>query len=432
MSLLMEALKRAEESQQQQTPADAPTPKGATPESEARSSSAASVNSLTRPVSLSDNEFSNVSDDLSFAAGATQSKPAARDDAASERALVRKVFAAKQTHGPSLAFWITLAVLLAMASVASFHFWHQYKLITGSSQTHPLVPDTPGSTSFPPAPSIPPQASPFPMTPENAPSPPSPSPSSPAAASRSPSLSENPFAPEGVSAPPRRRGTTARGRATETPIHLSRGRSAVDPKLGSAYDLLRAGRFDEALPYYEAVLISDPENIDAVLGLAAIAGKSGQRERAAAYYRRALEIDPGNPTALAGSIDERGESDKSDKSNQSDPTASERTLRNALAARPDSPALLFSLGNLYAGQNRWSEARRAYFNAYVIDPGNADHAFNLAVSLDHLKQPRLAVRYYEAAVEAALENARACSFDVDQAKSRILELTSRPGAMNAR
>ncbi|MDR1276638.1 MAG: tetratricopeptide repeat protein [Candidatus Accumulibacter sp.] len=418
MSLLMEALKRAEESQQQ-TPSDATPLKGATPESEARSTSATGVNSLTRPVSLSDNEFSNVSDDLSFAAGATQAKSAARDDAASDRALVRKVFAAKQTRGPSLAFWITLVVLLAMASVASFHFWRQYKLITGNSQTHPLVPDAPRSTPFSPAPT----------NPENLPLPPSSSPSShivPATASRSLSPSGSAVEPEGVPVPPRRRGTTARARSAERPIHLSRGRSGVDPRLSKAYDLLRAGRFDEALPYYDAVLRSDRGNIDAVLGLAAIAGKSGQRERAAAYYRRALEIDPGNPTALAGLVDERGESDKSDKSDKSDATASERTLKNALAARPGSPALLFSLGNLYAEQNRWSEARQAYFDAYAIDPGNADHAFNLAVSLDHLQQPRLAVRYYEAAVKAALENPRAFAFDLDQAKSRVLELKARP------
>jgi tetratricopeptide (TPR) repeat protein len=225
---------------------------------------------------------------------------------------------------------------------------------------------------------------------------------------------ENPVGSEGVSARPSGR---TRARPAEGPIRLSREKSGIDPRLESAYDLLRAGEFDEAILHYEAVLRSDRENIDALLGIAAIAGKSGQRERAAAYYRRILEIDSSHPAALAGLINER---------DKADPTLSEKRLRDALAARPDSPALLFSLGNLYARQNRWNAARQAYFNAYSVDPGNADHAFNLAVSLDHLNQTSLAVRYYEAAVKTALENSRAFAFDIAQATNRVLELTSFP------
>ncbi|MDR1368459.1 MAG: tetratricopeptide repeat protein [Candidatus Accumulibacter sp.] len=433
MSLLMEALKRAEESQNQ-TVGDEPSHEVPSLELEPLSSQPAGAG----PTVLS----GLPDDDLSLAAGLAEPPKRAHDETASERALARRLFAAKKTRGPSLAFWITLAVLLVMASVAVFHFWRQYKLITGNSLTRPLVSSAPRPMPLPPVsqtvvPSAPPLAqanllpatqAPLPSVAPNvsqvspppavasAASEPLPSlPVHPPTASRPIFSAASPVESGGLSAPTSR---LSAARAAESPIRLSRDRSGVDPKLEKAYDLLQAGRPGEALPHYEAVLRSDPENIDALLGLATIAGKSGQREHAYAYYRRAIEIDPKDPTALAGLINERG---------LPDPALSESRLKSALSAQPGSPALLFAMGNLYAKQNRWSEAQQAYFNAYAIDPGNADYAFNLAVSLDHLNQTNLAVRYYETALRGALGNSRAFAFDENQAKNRVLELTSHSG-----
>jgi tetratricopeptide (TPR) repeat protein len=79
------------------------------------------------------------------------------------------------------------------------------------------------------------------------------------------------------------------------------------------------------------------------------------------------------------------------------------------------------LGNQYAQQSRWSEAQAAYFKAYSIDPQNADYAFNLAVSLDQLRQRKPALEYYQRAL--ALADKRAASFDSAQARSRVQELS---------
>ena len=92
--------------------------------------------------------------------------------------------------------------------------------------------------------------------------------------------------------------------------------------------------------------------------------------------------------------------------------------------QPDSPVLYFALGNLYAQQSRWSEAQQAYFRAYAGDPDNADFLFNLAVSLDHLHQNKLAAQYYQMALKTAETNAatRPVSFDRIQVRARIAEL----------
>jgi uncharacterized protein HemY len=99
---------------------------------------------------------------------------------------------------------------------------------------------------------------------------------------------------------------------------------------------------------------------------------------------------------------------------------SESRLKTLLSNQPESPALHFSLGNLYAGQSRWSEAQQAYFRAHAGEPENADYLFNLAVSLDHMHQKKLAAQYYQSALTAA--ETRSAAFDRNQVKSRLFEL----------
>ena len=92
-----------------------------------------------------------------------------------------------------------------------------------------------------------------------------------------------------------------------------------------------------------------------------------------------------------------------------------------IANQPEAAHLHFSLGNQYAQQSRWTEAQGAYFKAYSVDPENADYAFNLAVSLDHLRQRKLALEFYQRAL--ALVDKRAASFPPAQARLRVQELS---------
>jgi hypothetical protein len=121
--------------------------------------------------------------------------------------------------------------------------------------------------------------------------------------------------------------------------------------------------------------------------------------------------DPGDVSAQAALINLRA---------QNDTGSSESRLKTLLASQPDSSALHFTLGNLYARQGRWSDAQQAYFQAYAADPDNADYIFNVAVSLDHLRQSKLAAQYYQMALSVAAT--RPSAFDRQAAEKRILEL----------
>ncbi|HWM43197.1 MAG TPA: tetratricopeptide repeat protein, partial [Burkholderiales bacterium] len=94
--------------------------------------------------------------------------------------------------------------------------------------------------------------------------------------------------------------------------------------------------------------------------------------------------------------------------------------KSMLADNPGAHVLNFTLGNQFAQQGRWAEAQAQYFKAFAAEPDNADFAYNLAVSLDHLRQPKLALEYYTRAL--ALAKARGASFDLAAAEKRVAQL----------
>jgi len=179
--------------------------------------------------------------------------------------------------------------------------------------------------------------------------------------------------------------------ADKIQVHRGVAPTAVSANLQNAYRQFNSGDLDGARTQYENALRNDPNNRDALLGTAAIALSRNQTTQAASIYSRLLDLDPNDAEAIAGLTSLR----------RGDPEQSESQLKKALVQHPQSGATLFELGNLYAQQSRWAEAQQSYFQAFTISPTNADFAFNLAVSLDHLGQGKLALEYYRQALASA-------------------------------
>jgi tetratricopeptide (TPR) repeat protein len=165
----------------------------------------------------------------------------------------------------------------------------------------------------------------------------------------------------------------------------------IDP-LTEAYQSLSEGNVDQAETQYLAVLVQHPHEKDALLGLAVIAQRKLQTERAMALYRQVLREDLGNAVAAAGLVS---------LSALADPLAAESQLRELLIIKPTSAEFHYALGCVLARQQRWSEAQQAFFRAYSLAPEKPLYAYNLAVSLDHLRLVTAAIPYYEKAVQLA-------------------------------
>jgi tetratricopeptide (TPR) repeat protein len=169
-------------------------------------------------------------------------------------------------------------------------------------------------------------------------------------------------------------------------ISKSKTEQGVNPTLMSAYNAYNAGKDTEAQALYKNVLQKDIRNVDALLGMGAIAERQGRLNDAYGWYGKVLEVEPRNATALAAYYDiEQGGQGK------------EQKLKNLIAKNANDYNAHADLGAYYAEQNRWSDAQQSYFEAYRLN-ATADNAFNLAVSLDQMHKPKLALPYYQQAL----------------------------------
>jgi tetratricopeptide (TPR) repeat protein len=193
-------------------------------------------------------------------------------------------------------------------------------------------------------------------------------------------------------------------------LRISRSPAKLNPAVMTGFKAFKAGDYAAADIAYAQALNAEPANPDALHGAAAVALRRNERDRAEGFYQRALDADPRDAFAQAGLAGLRG---------HLGPTAESR-LKLLIVAQPDQPSLQFALGNLYAASGRWHDAQQAFFNAHSAAPDQPDYLFNLAVSLDHLRQTALARRFYERALAAA--ERLPAAFERQQATARLLKL----------
>jgi tetratricopeptide (TPR) repeat protein len=364
--------------------------------------------------------------------------PAAPQAAAQSAA--RNLFEAKfKEPNPKLPFYITMGVLGAFAVGTVVYFWLQLRppaLLVNTNPARPAnertvepsmlakpaamgtetqatataaqIPGLPARAAQPTAAASEPAkpasvAIPVPAT--QAPAPPAASPAKP---SRKPAQQD----PATAARAPRAAPAEAVRPRVRTPVTTSRAAPQVNPRVDQGYAAYNSGDFAAARAAYLDTLRDEPANRDALLGMAAVEVRAGRLETADGYYRQLLRADPRDADAHAGLLALR--------SDQVDPVRAESRLKNLLIADPDAHVLHFTLGNQYAQQGRWAEAQQSYFKAFSADSGNPDYAYNLAVSLDQLRQPRFALDYYRRAL--ALAQTRAASFDQGLARNRAQTL----------
>lgn len=188
--------------------------------------------------------------------------------------------------------------------------------------------------------------------------------------------------------------------------------AGVDPTLLAAYEAFSRGDDVAAQQKYRQVLQKDVRNVDALLGMAAIAQRQARTMDAIGWYRKVTDIEPRNTIAQSALADLEANTDA---------VGAESKIKSLLARQPEAANLHAALGNLYAAQNQWAAAQAAYFSASQFAPISADYAFNLAISLEHLGKPKLALVQYQRALDL-LNMTGAASPDRAQLEARIRAL----------
>lgn len=325
--------------------------------------------------------------------------PPRAEDALAARESARNLFEAKQpVTSNRRSFAIAAGVLGVVGAIAiGGYFWWQLQPKGGLGAVQPLA----ATPAPPPAPAAPIAAAPEPVAVAPAPT------FAPPSTGR-----DDDMEADDIPAPPPPRPAPKPAEPAPaqpaSPVRLAATVQKSDPLPEQAWQAFNNGEFELARTAWQKVLAADPRNANALHGLAAVAQKRQRPDEAAEYYLRALEADPKDALALAALTTLRVPTDA---------LQTESRLKTLLAEQPDSPYLNFALGNLYARGTRWAEAQQAYFRAHAADPANADYLFNLAVSLDQLRQPRLAVQYYQRALAAATR--QPAGFDAAQVAARL-------------
>ena len=179
----------------------------------------------------------------------------------------------------------------------------------------------------------------------------------------------------------------------------------------------RYGNLLEAEKAFRTVIASQPTNVNALLGLAKVHQSRGNRKLALSTLLKASEYAPNDPNIAGELIALQAES-------ASAQVVEQRIL--AMLSRTENPAvrakLLFSLGNAYARERAWLEARNAYRAATELNKDNPDYLFNLAVMSDYMMDKEGALRYYQGALDASRSSPS--SFDHAAARKRVGELQS--------
>ena len=350
------------------------------------------------------------------ARGAAQAKPrpgATRHDAPQNQSAAQNLFSAKQADKPparkTFAIAIGALTVLSVCGIGGYFWWQLQPKTSLVASRAPMPPPSAALPAVSPA-AVPP-------APTVAASPGAPAVATPGTARATIPMADDKdddSAPIAAKAPAQaRRAASPAASPSEPdgPIRVTKAPLKVNPALMRGFDAFNRGDLALAQSEYEHAQKADPRNTDVLHGLAAIAVRQGRLDQAEALYRRIAEADPHDTVAMSALINMRG---------QIDPSTAESRLKTLAADQPELAAPQFSLGNLYARHGRWNEAQQAYFRAYSAEPDNPDIIYNLAISLEHLRQNKLAAQYYGQAIAAA--QTRTAGFDKVQAATRLRTL----------
>jgi tetratricopeptide (TPR) repeat protein len=191
----------------------------------------------------------------------------------------------------------------------------------------------------------------------------------------------------------------------QTPSRISR-------QLSAAYKLLQQGDYQKAEIEYTQILARDPRQINALLGMANIQSNRSNITEARRLYESVLIIDQTNAIAQIGIIHTY---------QQESPVAKKKVLDEMLASDPDNANIHAEIGHAFAAQSKWNAAQKSYFKAFSLDSSNQIYAYNLAVSLDQLEKPNAAISYYQKALSLSDETSQPY-INLEQVRNRLQEL----------
>ena len=170
----------------------------------------------------------------------------------------------------------------------------------------------------------------------------------------------------------------------------------IPEAIDNAYRAMEAGQLEAAAMLYKRIIYADPENKEALFGLASVYQRTGQLPQARAMYSKLLALDPQNWPAMNNFLVLAAEEA---------PDHAVEEFKRLMQTNPEFAPIPAQIGMIYYRQKKYDEAGNYLIKAIQLDPSNLSYRFNLAVIYDHLGRAREAGRLYQQLLEEAEKGA---------------------------
>jgi len=165
---------------------------------------------------------------------------------------------------------------------------------------------------------------------------------------------------------------------------------SVEAQLVAAQRASKLGRFESALEIYNGLYARNSRDPNILLGRAITLQRLGRIDEAIHAYEQILDVRPNN---LEAQINMQG------LLGQRYPAVARRNLLDLFNDNPGNVPVLAQLAMVEAKLGNYTDAIKFLGIAASIEPANAGHIFNMAIIADRAGQKKLAVEYYEQALE---------------------------------
>lgn len=192
-------------------------------------------------------------------------------------------------------------------------------------------------------------------------------------------------------------------------------------ELNRAYNAMLGGEPGEAIAIYKNVLTAEPENEDALFGVAALYHRIGDLDKARPYYARLLKVNPDHRDGLNNFLalisDEAPQEALAEleRLEQRNPDFSPIPAQQAL--------VLKKLGYMDRAQDKM-------IRAIELSPENLSYKYNLAVMLDATGHYADAGAFYRLLIDAALKGEKV-PVSVETLQKRLNFIAAAPAPVAA-
>lgn len=209
------------------------------------------------------------------------------------------------------------------------------------------------------------------------------------------SLSQVPTGAMATSVGPRELNPTLEPASKMIIVNKESEEKSQESMLVSANRALKLKRYDSALEIFDQLYAKNNRDVRILMGRAVAQQNMGLTESAIQSYEEVLNLKPNHTEALINMMG---------LVRSQYPEIALRRLLELYAKHPGNASIAAQIGVTNADLGHFDDALRYLGIASTIEPGNAQHIFNMAIAADRMGNKAEAVRLYERALEIDVVN----------------------------